>query len=68
MIVIHRFFVTGTNIDAFQLFIWRTFLPILKLVHASDVEMFNEVSRKNIDVMWDFKSAKSSMMRSLNGL
>lgn len=68
MFVIHRIFVTGTDIDAFQLFIWSTFLPTLKLVHASDVEIFNEVSGKNIDVMWHSKSAKSSIMMSLNGL
>ena len=42
-LAVDNFVSVGVNSDAFQSFTWKCFIPLMKIVHACDREMLNQV-------------------------
>ena len=42
-LVVKMFFCAGANFDAMQSFIWKILVPLMKLLHAHDCEILDEV-------------------------
>lgn len=46
----------ANNNNALQSFIWRSFIPLLRMVHASDREMRNQIAELFVDVVVETNS------------
>ncbi|KAF3448239.1 hypothetical protein FNV43_RR08952 [Rhamnella rubrinervis] len=52
----HLFKKIGSNHDALQLFMWKSFLPFMKMAHMFNHELLNQVAESFIDVVVDTNS------------